>query len=237
MKKGLLACLAAAAMLLFSAGALFPNWDSKTGITTTPSGTQTISGTVLINDTNLDTATDAVLAIEYEHHEIHGGSSYGTSITQMVSDTNDRTIIAFTTPNTTKWLHVTFEFVATDLAQVWVWENPTVTDNTGTPQTVINHNRNSCNVTSIIDTSQNPDVAGQATYFNETTASNVSGGTSLFTMIIGTGNKNNTGGGETRGEREFILKQNENYAFEVKSLNANDNYHSVLLNWYEHTNH
>jgi hypothetical protein len=185
----------------------------------------------------LDRITRTLQTITYAHHEIHSGSSFTCNYQQMVSDTNDRTIITFRTPNTTRWLHMVAFGSASALGQFKITRGPTVTDNTGATLAIFNRDENSTNTSDVWDTSQNPDAQGAATFFTEATMGNVTGGTVIYSETIGgAGLGNRTVAGQTRGISEIILKQNTLYAFEMISLNDNDNYHHVVLDWYEHVN-
>lgn len=186
----------------------------------------------------LDAATRVLSIIEYEHHEIHSGRSFTCNYTQTVSDTNDRSIITFRTPNTTRWLHMVATDTATALANFIITRAPTVTDNAGAVLPIFNRDENSTNISGVWDTSQNPDVQGQATLFTEATMGNVTGGTDIYTETIGgpTAPGNRTQAGGSRGLSEFVLLPNTLYAFELISLTDDDNIHHVILNWYEHVN-
>ena len=58
----------------------------------------------------LDAATRATQVIDYAHHEIHAGSHY--TLSYAVADIGAATTptdimsLSFTTPDTTKWLHM-----------------------------------------------------------------------------------------------------------------------------------
>ena len=183
----------------------------------------------------LDASTFAIETITVEHHEVHGGRSFTCHYTQLVSDIADRSIIAFLTPSGLKEIHIIMAIAAQDAALAYILEAPTVTADTGAPLTVFNRNRVIDSASIIIDTSQNPDVVGQATYFTEATMGNVTGGTKLeeVQMIAGQGPR--ILGGQTRGSEEFILAPSTQYAFVIESLNNNDNLHNIRLDWYEHT--
>ncbi len=183
----------------------------------------------------LDRSTRASSTIEYEHHEIHAGSAYACSYTQTVSDTNDRSIITFRTPDTLKYCHFTIAAASSEPAVVIFTEGPTVTNNTGATLTVYNRNRTSTNTTGVWDTSQNPDVQGQATYFTETTMGNVTGGDILEEESLSAGSGNRAVGGSTRGTQEWVLAPNTLYAVEIKSTTNDTNTHFLQLDWYEHT--
>jgi hypothetical protein len=113
-------------------------------------------------------------------------------------------------------------------------EAPTVTDNTGAVLAIYNRDRSSANTSNVWDTSPNPDVQGQATYFTEVTMGNVTGGTEIDYVIIGSGSGPRAIGGSARGAQEWMLLANTLYAFVIESLTDDDNYHVIELNWYEH---
>jgi len=183
-----------------------------------------------------DASTFARTTIEYEHHEIHGGSSYSCWYEQDVSDVGDKSIIAFKTANTAKYLHIVFSASATAAAEMMVLEAPTITDNTGASLSVFNRRRvTPMNVTTVIDTSTNPDTSGQAMYFTEATMGNVTGGTELAHSHLSSGTGPKPIGGESRATQEWILAPNTLYAFVVSSLTNDDNTHTIELDWYEHT--
>ena len=208
-----------------------------------PAGIQTI-GQVRVLSTydgaayvspRLDPSTWATTGIDYAHHEIHDGSYYHTHYNQMVSDINDRSIITFRTPDTAKHLHMFARGSSSALAMWYIWRAPTITDNTGAPLAIFNRNENSPNTSGVWDTSQNPDVQGQATFFTEITMGNVTAGTSIEDQTIGYGSGPRASGGNTRSEEEIVLLPDTLYAFEMRSLTTDDNYHDIQLNWYEHT--
>ena len=185
----------------------------------------------------LDSATKAAEVIDYAHHEIHSGSSFVASTGQMVSDTNDRTAIALVTPNTTRWLHMVAIATASEAAWFYIREAPTITNNQGATLAAYNRDRNSTTATTAINTAVNPSAAGNVTYFAEADqADYTENGTLIHQELLASGSRNSTSGGGSRGLAEVILKQNTAYLFYLKSLNANDNYHNIILDWYEHTN-
>jgi len=182
----------------------------------------------------LDASTFAFNVIDYSHHEIHGGSGYHCHFTEVPTNTNERVVISFRTPNTAKWLHIIASVSVSGPALYQMLEAPTITDNTGGALAVYNRNRNSANTSGVWDTSQNPDVQGQATSFTPAQAGNVTGGTALTSEYMVSGARNFAGGGAARGVAEWELKPNTLYAFDVESLTNDDNYVSIELDWYEH---
>ena len=188
------------------------------------------------DEVRIDASTNSLPTMSYEHHEIHSGNSFTCYYIQEVSDTNDRSIITFRTPDTTKYLHLIAAGSSTISALVIITEAPTITNNTGAPLTIYNRRRVGTPTASMVwDTSQNPDVQGQATYFTEATMGNVTGGTVMDSIPLGAGSGPKAVGGLSRGTQEWILKPNVLYAFEIKSLTNDDNTHWIELNWYEHT--
>jgi len=191
-----------------------------------------------VKPARMDAVTHSIQTVDYAHHEIHAGSSFTCSYAQTVADNGDKTIIAFKTPAGTKYLHLTASASATGVADACIIEAPTITDNTGATLPVYNRRRvGTPTATTVIDTSQNPDVAGQATFFTEATQGNVTGGTEIANIPLGAtgGGPVKSVGGLSRGQQEWILKPNTLYAFVVESLADGANIHWVELDWYEHT--
>ena len=181
-----------------------------------------------------DTTTGALTGIDYAHYEIHDGCAFVCHYTQTVSDTNDKSIVAFKT-GSTKYLHVTMAVSASTAAVAYFYEAPTITDNAGASLTVYNRRRvGTPTVTTVIDTSTSPDTAGQAMYFTESTMGSVTGGTELaaMTLIAGAGPKSI--GGLVRSIQEWILKPDTFYAFVINSSSDSDNTHWIVVDWYEH---
>ena len=224
-----------------SVGNIYTRLGSILTELTTPTNSCQISGRYgdaagEIDDIRIDASTSVLTSMSYEHHEIHGGSSFSCSYTQTVSDTNDRSIIVFKTATGTKYVHVVVAASATAAAVAKITEAPTVTDNTGATLAVYNRNRTGTPAaTTVIDISQNPDTAGAATYFTEATMGNVTAGTMLDSIPLGAGQGPKTIGGTARAVQEWVLAPNTLYAFEVISSTNDDNIHWVELNFYEHT--
>lgn len=188
------------------------------------------------NIITIDEATGAITCIEYPHHEIHAGDSFSCWYMQTVSDIGDKSIVSFRTANSARWVHLTITGSATFMAHFRLLEAPAINDNTGANLAVYNRNRNSATQATVIDTSQNPDLSGSATFFTELTMGNVVGGTDLVHEHLGTGEGKKTIGGGARGEQEWILLPNTLYAVEIESTTVDDNVHVIELSWYEHTN-
>ena len=186
------------------------------------------------SDVASDPSTSALATIDYGHLEIHEGDSFTAQMYQLVSDTSDRTTLGFKTPAGTKMIHMFASGAATAAALFIIREGVTVADNTGATHAAINRRRDSETVTIAVDTSQTPDTAGSITYWAEAAQASVTeDGTVLYQEVIA--NDKTKGGGAVRGDAEFVLKASTQYVIYLKSLSADDNYHGLVLNWYEHT--
>jgi hypothetical protein len=184
----------------------------------------------------IDPATHTIQTIDYSHHEIHSGSSYTVSVGQMVSDTNDRTAIGFTTGNTTKWAHMVITAAAGAASWLYVREAATIANTQGADVTCYNRDRNSSKTSLMKGTSTGTAVAGKVTYFAEADqADYTENGTLIYQEMLASGSKSKSGG-TSRGTSELILKQNTAYLIYLKALNADDNVQNIVLDWYEHTN-
>lgn len=176
----------------------------------------------LINDTTVrnirvDSSTHTLQTIEYDHHEIHAGSSffYTDSVELASAATQDYLI---TTPNTTKWAHFIFSATGNAITQAQLYEGA---DRTGTTsQTIYNMNRNS------------------ATTATVTVHKGTSGGTTDGTLIWQLKSGSSSGASRTpmasERQNELILKQNTKYILRITS-GTNANLTNVRLQWYEHT--
>ena len=184
----------------------------------------------------LDKATDTIQTIEYEHHEIHAGSSFTCHFNNDVTAVGEQTGIAFNTPNTTKWIHLLITAVATGAAYIALYEVADLDVNEGTQLTIYNRDRNSGTLSTVTSIETVP-VANKATSYTETqlAGATLSTATEVMRKYIGTLGKGSIGG-ETRALGEFILKQNTQYCVVINSLTADDTVHNITLDFYEHTN-
>ena len=67
----------------------------------------------------LDKATNTIQVIDYSHHEIHAGSSFTCHYSQTApTNIGEMTMIAFNTPDTTKWIHM-FGHASATAAATW----------------------------------------------------------------------------------------------------------------------
>lgn len=185
----------------------------------------------------IDQATRAMNVIDYEHHEIHGGSTFTCHFSNTCTNTGEMTIIAFNTPNTTKWIHLVFEASSTAGAYMAIYENADLDADEGQALTIYNRNRNSATTSAVTSIETTP-VANRATSFVEAEAAGatLSTSTELQRIYMGAAASGANVRGDARASAEWVLKQNTQYAFVIVSTSDDDNVHNIALNWYEHTN-
>lgn len=164
----------------------------------------------------IDSSTNTLQIIDYEHHEIHSGSHYNYcdySANSLASGA----IIEFlmTTPNTTEWTHLAFEVYSATGCTIELFEGASgiVGGTTITPR---NNNRNSSN-TSNVSLIRDP-------------TSIASDGVRAAGFLAGAGRSS----GFADRSKENILKQNTTYLVRITSTAA-QNRISWCAEWYEHT--
>lgn len=164
----------------------------------------------------IDSSTETLQQISYEHHEIHAGNHFNYADYALAQAIAAEIEFVITTPNTTKWSHATLEFSASEGAAIELYEGASGITG-GTSITPRNNNRNSSK-TSDMTIVKDP-------------TSITSDGTKASGFLAGGGR---VAGIKSR-EKEFVLKQNETYLIRITSL-ANNNDISWDAEWYEHTN-
>ena len=166
-----------------------------------------------------DRSTGAATTIEYPHHEVHSGSHFMyTDAVELGSGAVQEYLI--TTPNTTKWAHMTFFLDGSAITQFELYEG---TDKSGTTlQTVGNNNRNSATTATV-------------TIHKGLAVGGTTDGALLYKYKGGSSTAQSRGASESGNNGEIILKQNTKYILRVTSGTA-ANLTNVRLEWYEHTN-
>jgi len=164
----------------------------------------------------VDNATETLQTIEYEHHEIHSGSSFTVSYKADIG--NGATLdLLIVTPDTTTWAHMTYEVDVEAETDVLIYEAVTAT--AGSPVVAYNRDRNNLTPATVVVTS---------------TPTSITAGTTIIRSYhLGSGRSS---GGGARATHVFILKQNTKYLFRMTNATTNNNYMAVKLDWYEHTN-
>jgi hypothetical protein len=165
----------------------------------------------------MDKYTRSLISIDFAHHEIHDGDTfmYHDVIDSLASGSSQDYL--FTTPNTTKWIHIGHSSEFSAAGTVEIFEG---TDRVGiTPQTLFNRDRNSAAVSTL------------------TLAKGTSAGTTDGTRIVyWKGGTNQAKTYSLHGtSEEKILKQNTKYIIRLTSR-AEANVISFSSTWYEHEN-
>jgi len=162
-----------------------------------------------------DEYTDAGIVIAFDHHEIHEGDAYSVAYDADVA-AGQTLILLIVTPNTTKWCNMLYSCTGEAEATLVFSEGATVSAN-GTAITARNRNRN---------------VSGASTTLCYHTPTVTNAGTTIDTDHFGSGRQS---GGLTRGDNEWLLKQNSKYLVTITSQSVSTAWIRVQLHWYEHT--
>ena len=166
-----------------------------------------------------DKATYALNTIDYEHHEIHAGSSFTVSDTQACNTTTLKWMVV--TPDSTKYAHMLFELSSTGEATYLVTEGADRVAGTNLP--AVNRRRVGTPPSSTVTVSRTP------------TDGTTDGATILYSRRSGITSvaSKNVEGGFARGVHEWVLKPNTKYIVSITTYA--EVYVSLLLDWYEHT--
>ena len=186
----------------------------------------------------LDKATNTLQTMDYSHHEIHGGSAFTCHFSQTApTNVGEMTIIAFWTPNTTKWIHMLLEGSSTAASTITIYEDSDLDVDEGTDLAIYNRDRNSGTASTVLSVETVPE-AGKATSYTVAQAAGATLSTAkpIYQKYLGAAAAGADTAGEARDTHEFILKQNTQYAFVIANTTADNNTHNIVLNWYEHTN-
>lgn len=170
-----------------------------------------------------DNSTQALMTIDYAHHEIHAGSHFKAGYQDVSMATGDTISLVVVTPNSTKYAHWTLTAQSTGEVNIQVFEGATPSDS-GTAVTVWNRNRNS--------STANTTLVGHTPTIGHPIAT--TRGTKMVEKWIGSTGFKEAIGGEQRGDSEFILKANTKYLILCIAV-SNGIKGSIGCDWYEHT--
>jgi len=172
---------------------------------------------------NIDSTTQTLQTISYEHYKIHSGDTYCLDDIVDLAINNVRDI-QITTPNTTNWAHLYFNIHTESETNVYLYENVNIIL-AGSLSPVYNSNRNSSNTADLI-----VKIIDNTSLANANLDTDVSAALQIHHIISGAGKD----AGEHNHAHEIILKQNEDYCIRfIANAAGYVNYH---LDWYEHTN-
>jgi hypothetical protein len=155
------------------------------------------------------------VTIDVEHHEIHCGDSFVVSRSVDLGNGATDTIIINVPNEAVKLYHLVVEVNTEAEADFNIYEGATTAAD-GTALTSVNRDRNSALTSSLAITH---------------TPTTPAGGTLIYTEHWGAGR---SAGGESRGQQEFILKNNTKYRITITNSTTTANYISWKLNYYIH---
>ena len=195
-----------------------------------------------LSDVNIDPSTNAQTVIDYAHHEIHDGEFFHIVYEGQTTNTGEMIAIAFYTPNTTKWLHLTARISVGSLTRAVLLESPSIDLDEGTNLAVWNRNRMKKATLSGVLNLNTVQTANMATSYTATQAVGanitISAATIMDSFTLGAPGANpaRSGiGGTTREEQEWVLEQGQQYALVGIAGTNDDNAMTLVMNFYEHT--
>jgi hypothetical protein len=167
-----------------------------------------------------DEKTGAVETLEYQHHEIHGGSFFVAGVHEDLAG-NGSMHILFCAPTTVSLeAHVVVAIQGELETEYRFFSGPTIAAS-GTNVPPVCQNRNS------------PGTAESAVRSGATPTDS---GDLLFTDHMGGGSSpaRNTGG-QRREDSEWIVGSGAQYMLHVENMTSSNNNVVVVISWYEHT--
>ena len=202
------------------------NLDGKEGLVTASVLFGRVDDTKFL-PLKVDPSTQSLQIMDYEHHEIHGGSHY---FVVGYQDLSVNQVLDFTwlMPNTTKWIHWTFELDVEDETEWLVYEGATATNPLANTVTPLNSNRNSANTSG---TTMKYEVQTNLAAANADTS--VGGATLIMSGLAGS-KTSSTAIGAANRQQEVIMKQNTLYC--LRAIAGAAGYINFKMEWYEHTN-
>ena len=181
----------------------------------------------------IDSISGALITLDISHSRIHNGEHFTYFHSDATAtNTGERTLIVFKTPDSAARIHMLYQASASAAAHFHIIRGPAEGSSGGTEVTPLNSDENSGTV-SVLKSARIGTVNRLATYV-AADAGNITGGTTIRTELIGaTGQGQMTTGGNTRDKGEIILLQNTVYAMAVENLDNNTNTHGIFIDWYE----
>lgn len=172
--------------------------------------------------------------LDLPHHEIHDGLHFTVSIVDETMGDNDVILLAFKTPNTTKYMHIVIVFSVIVAGHVEILENNTWTRVQQSTVNIYNNNRNADNISGALENASQSDFnAGsklQGSFVALQSLVNTGGVIYQDWIMAGGASK---GGGFKRAEDEVVLKQDTTYVVRL-TADGGSNGAFLGLSWYEH---
>ncbi len=176
----------------------------------------------------IDNTSNSVVTMTYPHHELHDGNTFEVGVYDNDLDDGDTINIAFTTLDTTRWVHMVAIMGNTSSSVAEVLEAPTLVLGSGSDVTVFNKKRTSSKV-AVVQTVESTPTVGSAS----SNVSYVSGGAIINGGGELIGLNRDRGVGVSRSIVEEILKPATTYLFRIRAL-ADNGAANVKLIFYQH---
>ena len=175
---------------------------------------------------SVDNSSASLQVINYEHHEIHSGSNYRVQAFDDTIGNGGELVIGFFVPDQTKLPHMIWEFVHEGNMTLTVYEDVTLTQDTGTDVLCKNSRRDAG------DTSVLQGVGTASLASNYVTSNPTYTGGDVISLKRNYAAKNV---GSMSGRRaEVILKADTYYAFVLSNNETSNQGGQIRLEWYEH---
>lgn len=178
----------------------------------------------------IDSISEAVIGIEFEHHELHEGDAYSAHAIDLTMANNEVLVLAFLTPPDTKRMHMIMGFITNGDGNIAIIEAPTWNAQTGTLAPIFNRFRGSPNMSDALENQAQPAFVASGNFILNPTG--LAGGTIIDTTYTFAAKNAEQGGG--RGVNEWVLRPSTQYAIRLTSNEAG-NSGQISLDWYEHT--
>lgn len=175
-------------------------------------------------EVRMDQTTNALISILHPHHEVHAGRMF-TCEHNVEDGSGAKATISFTTPDTAQWAHVVITVRSNVEAHYTLGEGATITADSGDDYVPRHMNRNKNGIGSSLISAGSAGGADNVTLGGTVT----NFGLILETIHFGSSKI----GGEGRGTREWVLKQNTTYACEIEAEGSSADI-TIELHWYEH---
>jgi len=186
------------------------------------SGVNYVSG-----KSGIDASTESIQTISYEHHEIHGGSTYRVqAFDDAIAGSGGTLSISFFVPNQTTLPHIIWEFIHEGDMTMTLLEGTTLTVSTGT-DVLCKNSRRDAGDTSILQGVATGSLASNYVTKNAT----YSGGT-VVSLKRNYSTRNTSSEGSRRAE--VILAANTYYTFVLTNNETSTQGGQIRLEWYEH---
>lgn len=177
----------------------------------------------------IDPEDGALVTVDVAHAEIHEGDSFESdAVNESLAD-GDTLVLAFKTPAGYD-IHLEGHVNIKVAGRVKLWEGPAWTPGTGTVNPVYNRNRNSANVSKVLEDCSTGVFAATGNVIKDPGGYSTVGAVAIraesFLAPVA------RGGGVLRSETEWILKRSTTYTVEFTAIGGS-NGACIVLDWYE----